>query len=410
MSNIFFSRPIGMLGIFTDRRGAGGIFPLIWLLGLAPAGFLLRGPRLRRGAAALALALEATTLVACCANHGSLVGSCVSARYFLQAIPPLVPFGALWLDRAGRPGRRWWFFLAWMPVLYLFAVAPWCSGNGLVHSPFGLWDLDAYRSFWQPLRQMFVPLPAGRAALCLVLPLGLMAASFAVAPRRPSRGALAAFWLLLAAGAAAGLAADRFLHRAGPEAVWAFGNAHHWRAFRRLSGPAPESFFAAFRSGEDPTRRKGALWLCGPDVPASAPAAEGPRRIDAASVRANDWKGRGLRWVPVRTIRSRSKRRGAIAIRLHGTMEGGSALLSVSSRKRSFFPDGVRVGPGPFDAVLLVPTRGSKTGVFAALEDGAGELRVDFTDVMPWSRGLDAGVGPFPEGTVVADGLRRRGR
>lgn len=406
MGEIFFARPVAMLGIFADRRGAGGIFPLIWLLFLAPVPFLFRGEGRIRGAAALALALEATTLVACCANSGTLEGACVSARYFLQAIPPLVPFGALWLDRAGRPGRRWWFFLSWMPVLYLFAISPRCSGGGLVFSPGGLWEFDAFRSFWQPLREMFRPLPAGRAALCLVLPASVAAASFAVSGRRPSRGALAAFWLLLAAGAAAGLAATRFLPGGGGEPPgWAFGNAHFWHEFRRIGGPAPASFFEAFGSGTDGKEPAVFATLAGRDVPVSR--ADG-KRIDADAVAPNDWEGRDLRWALVRTFRPRIARRGAVAIRIGGTADGGPALLSAAAAGETFFRDGVPVGPGPFDAVLLVPMSGARTTVFAALPVGTDALRLKRIDVMPWAAGLDRGAGPFPEGTVVADGLRRR--
>ena len=408
MSTIFFSTPVSMVGMFNDRRGAGAVFPLIWLLALAPVLFL-RDPRRRtRAGAALALALEATTLVACCANQGALIGSCMSARYFLQAIPPLVPVGALWLDRAGRPGRRWWFFLAWMPVLYLFAISPWCSRGGVVHSPYGLWEFDAFRSFWQPLRLTFEPLSAGRAATCLVLPAALAAASFAVASRRASRAALAAFWILLAAGAAAGLAADRFLPRAGDHPVWAFGNEHGWRHFRRIAGPAPASFFDAFGSGEYPERFRGSILLSdAPDPSGGAKIPGAPRYVDARSIPPNDWNGRDLRWALVRTFKPHLARRGTIAVRMKGEAVRGTALLSVAAAGRAHLPEGVRVGPGPFDAVLLVPSNGARTTVFAALEDGTGEVRIDFTDVMPWAPGLDQGAGSFPPGTVVANGLPR---
>ena len=402
MSRIFFSHPVAMLGIFTDRRGAGGVFPLIWLLAPAPAAFLAVGPRPRRAAAALALALEATTLVACCANHGALVGMCVSARYFLQAIPPLVPFGALWLDRAGRSGRRWWLFLAWIPVLYLFAVSPWCSKTGLVLSPYGLWEIDAFRSFFQPFRLTFEALSPSRAALCLVLPLCIVAASFPVAFRTPSRAAVAAFWALLAVGGAAGLAADRFLPRARFSPSWAFGSEYHWREFRRIAGPAPRTFFDAFLADEARNPGESALVVSADPAP-NAPSRD--RIVRADSIPRNDWAGRDLHWTSVRTLRSVGRRRGGAAVRVRGRMENGGALLSAASPRRSFFPDGVPVGPGAFDVVLLVPTSPSPTTVFAALADGAGTLRVETVDVLPWTPGLDRGVGPFPGGTIVADGF-----
>ena len=412
LSEIFLSHPIAMLGIFVDRRGAGGIFPLIWLLALAPVSFLFSGSRLRRAAALLALVLEATTLVACCANQGTLIGACVSARYFLQAIPPLVPFGALWLDHAGRPGRRWWFFLAWMPVLYLFAISPWCSGSGLVFSPYGLWAFDAFRSFWQPLRLMFSPLSTGRAALCLVLPVALMSAPFTVVARQPTRVSLSLFGLLLAAGFVAGLAADRFLPRAGDPPAWAFGNAHHWHSFRYISGPSPETFFQSFRSGENPANQACLLTLLGRSeadesgYPTTAFTNERARQIDTLSVHVNDWAGRDLRWVILRFFRPQEKRRGAVAVRVRGTMFGGTARLTVAMPGHSFFEDGVPVEEGPFDAVLLVPVSGVKMTVRAALDGDIGRLDIDLVDIMPWAPGLDVGAGAFPANVIVANAIR----
>ena len=107
LSEIFLSHPMGIPGIFTNRRGAGPIVPLIWLIAPAPLVPIFVGDRNLRPAAFLALLVEGATLVFCCANYGTLVGSCISARYFLQAIPPLIPFGARYLDQCGRPGRRW---------------------------------------------------------------------------------------------------------------------------------------------------------------------------------------------------------------------------------------------------------------------------------------------------------------
>lgn len=409
MSQIFFSHPISMLGIYVDRRGACGIYPAIWLVGLAPALFLFRGPPLRRGAAALALALEATTLVACCANSGTLIGSCVSARYFLQAIPPLVPFGALWLDRTGRPGRRWWFFLSWMPVLYLFAISPWCSGGGLVHSPYGLWEFDAFRSYWQPLRMMFSPLSTLQAAICLVLPTMLVSASFAVSPHTMSRSARTIFWLLIAIGTMAGLASDRFLPRAGETPATAFGNSHHWHEFRKIAGDPSESFFQAFRPGSDQVDPEAPALVIS-DGADSRVARPHDKIVQTGPVSKPDWAGRNRHWIPVRTFKPRSPRRGAVVIRLRGHVHRGNALLSVTTRVLSFFPEGVSLEEGPFDVALLISTNGAKTTVMAALEDGLGALRVESLDILPWAPGLDHGIGAFPTTTTVAAVPRLAGK
>lgn len=407
LGDIFFSRPLAMLAIFADRRGVGPIFPLLWLAALAPAPFLLRPRDGLRAAAALALGLEATTLVACCAQTGAIEGACISGRYFLQAIPPLVPFGAAWLSRAPRAGRTWWFFLASIPVLYLFAISPSCSGGGLVHSPYGIWDFDGLRSFWQPFRSVLYPLPDGgsafRAALCLVLPAATMAASALLAAPGRRRGAAAA--AVLALGVAAGAWADSFLPPVPANPAWAFSHEHLWRDFRRISGPAAADFFAAFRaSPEDPDAPRLAVFD-GEPPPASADF----RRIDVTGLRPNDWKGRSLHWTELRPFPVRDNRRGALAVRVRGEAMRGPARFAVSVGPEAFPLDGLSVPEGPFDAVFLVPTRrgrGSAT-VFGASDETGGAFRVDFVEIAPYAPGLEKAAGPFPAGSTVADCLRR---
>ena len=408
LEEIFFSRPVAMLGMYVDRRGIGPIFPLLWLVALSPVPFLFRARDGLRAAAALALSLEATTLVACCAQAGAIEGACVSGRYFLQAIPPLVPFGAVWLDRAGRPGRVWWFFLASLPVFYLFVVSPFCSGGGLIHSPYGIWEFDAMRSFWQPFREVLRPLPEGggfvRAALCLALPAALVAASALLAAPGPRRAAAAA--VVLAFGVAAGVRADSFLPPVPTNPAWAFAHEHWWRDFRRISGPASTDFFSAFRTRPD-----------NPDAPRLAvfdgeplPAPPDFRRIDVTGLRPNDWLGRNLHWTELRPFPVRDNRRGALAVRVRGTAVRGPARFAVSVGPEAFPVDGLSVPEGPFDAVMLVPTRrgrGSAT-VFGVPDDEGGAFSVEFVEIAPYAPGLEAAAGPFPKGAAIADCLRKR--
>lgn len=407
LETIFFSRPLAMLAIFADRRGIGPLYPLSWLLALAPVPFLFRRRSGLRAAAALALALEATTLVACCAQSGAIIGACISGRYFLQAIPPLVPFGAVWLARTGRPGRAWWFFLASLPVLYLFAISPGCTGGGLVHSPFGIWDFDALRSFWQPFREILYPLPGGgtlfRAALCLAVPAAVMAVSALLAA--PARRRTVAAVAVLALGAAAGIAADSFLPSVQRNPAWAFSHEHLWRDFRWISGSAAKGFFPTFRENQSAEP----VGPCFAVFAGEPPPAGRARPVDVSKRPPNDWNGRDLRWVEIRPFQLRENRRGALAVRVRGRAVGGPARFAVSIGQEAFPSEGVSVGEGPFDIVFLVPTRRGRRSatVFGAVDGDKGGFFTDFVEIAPYAPGLEKAAGPFPEGSVVADCLPR---
>ena len=412
LSNIFFSHPIGMLGIFTDRRGAGPIFPLIWLLGLAPIFALCKRQSPLRFPAACALAIETTSLIACCANDGALIGSCVSARYFLQAIPPLIPFGAVYLDCCGRMGRRWWFLLAVIPILYLLVISPSCSGSGLVLSPYGLWDFDAFRSFWMPFRATFSPLPPSRSAICLILPLCLMTTPWILVSKASSAMRLAAASAVLGIGVLAGIVADSFLPGVGGNPASAFGNHHHWHHFRRIAGPEPKTFPETFSPDEvEPESDKSGTER--DIVLTTRPVYDKKvRKVPVGNLQANDWRGRHLHWVRIKKITTKAYRPGAHAIRIRGEVRSGTALLSAVVDKRSLLTNDVSVGSGSFDVFLLVPHQQEPLAVVATMtRDGdEGETVIHEVDVYPWTDGLDEAAGPFPPGSVVCNAVKKRRR
>ena len=134
------------------------------------------------------------------------------------------------------------------------------------------------------------------------------------------------------------------------------------------------------------------------------------RRIDVTGLRPNDWKGRSLHWTELRPFPVRDNRRGALAVRVRGTAVRGPARFAVSVGPEAFPVDGLSVPEGPFDAVMLVPTRRGRVSatVFGASDDPGGAFLVDFVEVAPYAPGLEAAAGPFPAGAAVADCLRRR--
>lgn len=392
-SEIFMSRPSAMLAVFTYRRGIGPIFPLIWLLATTPVVFIAKGERPLRSAATVALAVEITTLVSCCANHGVLDGSCISARYYLQAIPSLVPFGALFLDRCGRVGRSWWLFMASMPILYLFAISPFCSLGGLVLSPFGMWEFDMFRSFWMPFRDTFSTLTMAQESICLVLPVVLMAVPWLLAGQTPWRMAVAS--ALLLAGLIGGLHASVFLPPVSPPSR-ALGTNHGWHYFRRISGAEPASYFETFKS----TRSCSSTCLVLADGKASTRQKEA---FDVSEMAANDWDGRDLHWCSLMRINSKKHPNGSMAVHIAGDVLRGELRISSLLRKWLLLPSEPIFKEGPFDFVLLLPRIHETVPIYAALTDNVGEARIDVLDVLPWVPGLEDAAGPFPDTAIVVD-------
>lgn len=406
MSDIFMSHPTGIPGIFTNRRGAGPIFPLIWIFALAPVSVFRQRDRNVRAAGGIALAAEIVTLVSCCANPGTLEGACISARYYLQAIPPLIPFGARYLDQCGRSGRRWWFFLASMPILYLLFVSPHCSGGGLIHSPYGLWEFDAFRSFWMPLRNGYDPLPLGRAAASAVLPAVLMAVPWLLATRKPSRLACAAFFLLLSTGLAFGLASTRFLPPVDNCPANAFGQKHNWHSFRQIAGPKSASYAEMFNS----TRGFPHAAIVISDHVQDKEGERGATFIRTRDIPQNDWAGRDIHWATLRKIVAKHAHKGAMAIHVAGEVVDGELLIGSALTHWILVPDDMAFGKGEFDLFLLVPHFNELIPVYAALRGNAGTARIDVLDVLPWAPELGQAVGPFPSGTVVVDALPEANR
>ena len=406
MSDIFMSRPMGIPGIFTNRRGAGTIFPLIWIFALAPIAVLLRRNRTLYAPALLAIGVEIITLVCCCANPGGLEGSCIFARYFLQAIPPLIPFGALYLDQCGRVGRRWWFFLGAMPVLYLLFISPACSGGGLLRSPYGLWEFDAFRSFWMPLRNAYDPLPLGQAAISTILPAALMIAPWTLATKRPSRLAYVFFSMLLISGIVSGLFSIRFLPPVDKCPANAFGQKHNWHYFRQISGPKGATYAELFRS--TPAFHDGAIIISGHRHGNATESGEG--FICTLDTPRNDWAGRDIHWTILRKIVAKHAHKGAMAIHLVGEVLEGELMISSTLSKWILVPDDLSFKKGAFDLFLLIPQLNELVPVYAALRDNTGEARIDVLDVLPWAPELDAAIGPFPSGTTVVDAIPESNR
>ena len=147
---VFMSSPRAMWAILADRRGLAATLPLSWPLFAAAVVCLFRRDTSSRQAA-LCLGTALVIIVSCCSTAWAFVGNCMIGRFLLPAVPLLAPFLALALDRAGKAGRLWVFFLAAIAIL-LFAFASFTfTKNGITVSPEPMRRLSRLQALWSPL-------------------------------------------------------------------------------------------------------------------------------------------------------------------------------------------------------------------------------------------------------------------
>ena len=382
--NILLDRPIGMWAMLADRRGLVAVLPAAWALFAAPLRALPRsGADARR--AALALATTAGILAACCSVVDAFDGTCLAGRYLFPAVPVLLPFLALSLDRTDRPGRLWILFLLVLPVLYFAFVSFGLSKNSLIASPEPLRRLSRLQPFWQPLPSFFFSgSAASRAAGSLFAGACLALSLLACGPsRRTRRPVLAA--VLLAVAFFAGRAASLADPPSWADSATALAADRGIRSFRLLSG-APETLFDAFRDPADGAA--GPLFaIAGDPVPAGVRRVHRPQ--DAPP---NDESGRPLRWIPVRGRDvPAAGRPGWIAFRVRGRVEGGAARLAPVSGGRPAGAGETALGDGPFERVFRVRTvPGTGSNLRIALDGTDGRVFVDEFDFAPCPDGIEA--------------------
>lgn len=395
-SNIAGSEPLAMWGMFADRRGLVSVVPAISALLMATVAGLFRKNAVARHSA-MALGVAAATLWFCCSTPAALGGACLNGRYFYTAVPLFLPFFAIALPRASRPGRLWLLFLALLPVAYLLFLAPFLKGSSLLRSP----SIRAFLNltlFWDPFVTFFgedvSPASGSFFAATLIAISGLACTRRGGFLRTPSAV------ILLSAAFFFGRATNQAASPHRREVYSVLLGQYHFHDFKVLGGTYSD-FFDALQIPGIKYRIPYVL----SDAPEHFNGGEARRLERPSDLSGEDWHGRPIRWGNVLPYFSWvGGRRGFVACRATGRVVRGTALLALQI-------DGVHDAPevilpeGPFDVTfhLRVYNRNGGANFRLALENDIGEAYVATTQYEPCPPALPAKLGGFPASTTVIE-------
>ena len=331
-----------------------------------------------------------------------MAGACLNGRYFYTIVPVFLPFFALALEKAVRPGRLWMLFLALFPVLY-FLFLPWfLDGSRLLRAPASARGLMDLALLWEPFPTFFGPQasPAPLRVVGSLFAVSLFGVSALACTRRgPSWCRTGAAVCFLAAAFLCGRAVNLGdpPGRIGPFEV--LMENRHYRDFRVL-GPHAGDFFASFRK---PDGDSGLAYVLTDD--AARFRHDANRLEHPADLPLRDWRGRSLRWgkAHIRLL-PLCDDGGVVACRATGQVIRGRARLALQI---GGVPDAADVAleEGPFDVVFRTPILRNNEGVNfrLALEDDVGEAYIATTEYAPCPDGLADLLGGFPESSIVVD-------
>lgn len=400
-SDIAGRTPLVIWAMFSDRRGAVSLVPGVsaFLVSLVAACFR-RDATARR--AVMGLVVVGATLWFCCCTTAAMGGACLNGRYFYTIVPVFLPFFAIALEKAARPGRLWMLFLALLPVLY-FLFLPWfLAGSRLLRAPAPARGLMNLALLWEPFPSFFgteaSPPPLRVVGSLFALSLfGLSA--LACTRRGPAWGRTGAAVFFLVAAFVCG----RLVNlgdppgRIGPFDI--LMEKRHFHDFRVL-GPHAGDFFASFRES------------CG-DIQIDYVMTDDDSRSSDDFCRvqhpdelpATDWRKRPLRWGKAYVrLRPLCKVGGVVACRATGRVVRGRARLALQI---GGVPDAADVvlEEGPFDVVFRTPIQRKNEGVNfrLALENDVGEAYIATTEYAPCPDGLADLLGGFPASSTVVD-------
>ncbi|MGI5868929.1 MAG: hypothetical protein ACOX9C_05755 [Kiritimatiellia bacterium] len=398
---VLFSYPVAMWGMFTDRRGLLGLLPaLLWFVVALPFCAAL-GKRAALRATESA-AIFASVLLTSCTTSAALAGACIPGRYLLTAVPALLPPAALALSRCGRPARVWLYFLASMPVLFFAYVGGWIEGSPapFFRVPEKLRDYIGFHAYWEPLTSYLDNVNPGSIACAsaFIALLMVFTALLFIWKRNPKLvGSLAT--ATFATAFAFGFQSDRLENSKTDTHIFLISLKNGWRHFvAKDQDPNPEVFQTLI--GDPPALPHPAIILGDRDKTAEDPSSF----ISHKQVPRNDWDGRDIHWHVIRPTQIRHNFDGYFAFRVVGRVNRGRARFAVRQGAVSLEEDLV-LGEGPFDFTWLVRTVKNRgfTNTIVSLEDGVGEVVVDFHQFAPCSPHLRDSGFAFPPTTQIRD-------
>lgn len=392
-SRIVGRSPLAMWAMFSDRRGSVSLVPAVSAFLVSAAVALFRRDAAARRAA-MALCIVAANLWFCCSTPVALGGACLNGRYFYSVVPVLLPFFAIALSRAGRPGRLWLLFLALLPVLYFVFLAPFLSGGRLIYAPVQSRAFLNLSLLWEPFPGFFshtVSCPSARVAGSLFAASLFGISALACTRRGPAPFRYGAAACLLAAAFFLGRHVDR---AASPKRIGAFDvlmGERHFHHFRVI-GPHPSDFFSSFRA---PDCGDMTVFVLTDDL--SHTHDNIYRMQHPVNLPVDDWRGRPLRWGRSNAgFTSFRGARGYVACRATGRVVRGTAHLALQIDGVPDSPD-VVLEEGPFDVIFRTRVyRGNGGGTFLlALENDVGEAYLSTTEFAPCPDTLPELLGGF---------------
>ncbi len=394
------SVPAVMWAMFSDRRGIVSVLPAAsaFLVSAAVAAF--RRDEYSRGAF-MALSVVAATLWFCCCTPVALGGACINGRYFYPAIPVLLPFFAISLVRAARPGRLWLLFLSLLPVTYFLFLTWMFSGTGLIYAPTPARYLLNLALLWEPFPSFYNQTPSSAYAAGHLFSAILFALSLLACTRfgsRTVRTALAV--ILLPVAFFCGRAVDRAFPSGRISVFNVLMEGRHFTDFRVLDA-TPTDIFSAYIPSSG---RTAPIYIL-TDTPDDDSSPKVCRLQHPCDLAVDDWRGRSLRWGKVHhTFVSFQGQCGAIAARARGRVVRGTAHLALQIEGIPDAPD-VMLREGPFDVVfrgnIKQPNKGANFRV--SLEDDVGEVVIDAAEFVPNPSVLLPQLGGFPASSRIVE-------
>lgn len=388
-----------MWAMFADRRGIVSVVPAVsaFLVSTIVAAF--RRDSFSRSAV-MALSVAAATLWFCCCVPAALGGACLNGRYFYPAIPVLLPFFAVSLAHARRPGRLWLLFLTLLPVLYFLFLSWMFYGTRLIRVPEAARGLINLALLWEPFssyhcRTPYAAYAAGHLFAAILFALSLLACI--EYGGRTMRTAIAA--ILLVVAFFCGRAVDRAFFNDRIDVFNVLMENRHFHDFQVL-GETPTDIFSAFFP---PSSRTNPIYVLTEER--NHPLDKKCRIQHPADLAVDDWHGRQLRWGKVHaSFVSMHKNGGMIAARVTGHVVRGTAHLALQLEGIPYAPE-VVLPEGPFDVIFKAHvTQGNKGINFRmTLENDVGEAIIETQEYLPCPPSLLPLLGGFPTSSRVVE-------
>ena len=391
--------PAVMWAMVSDRRGVVSVVPAISAFLVSTFVAVFRRDASSRSAA-MALYVVAATLFCCCCTPAALGGACMNGRYFYPVIPVLLPFFAISLVRAGRPGRLWLLFLTLLPVLYFLFLSWMFYGTRLIRVPDAARGLMNLALLWEPFpsysrQSPFAAYAAGHLFSAILFALSLLACTRHGGRNMRTVSAI----ILLGAAFFCGRAVDRAFLIDRINVFKVLLGERHFHYFRIL-GDKPKDISSAFFP---PSFHTGHVYVLTDE--SNHPLAKECRIQHPADLAVDDWHGRQLRWGKVHaTFVSMPRNGGEIAARVTGHVMRGTAHLALQLAGIPHAPE-VVLNEGPFDVIFKAHvTHGNKGINFRmALENDVGEAIIDTQEYFPCPPALLPLLGGFPTSSRVIE-------